>query len=66
MANGVTSATVLHQDCMSADAYSTALLVMGVTAGLDFADRKGLAALLVERRPDGLPLHASRTLREMI
>lgn len=64
--NNVASATVLHEDCIAADAYSTALLVMGITQGLDFADQMGLAALLVERGPDELVLHASRMLREMI
>ena len=43
--NGVASVTVLHADCMQADALATALTVLGETEGLDLARRHGLAAL---------------------
>ncbi len=43
------SVTVLHAECMTADALSTALTVMGVRDGLAFAHRHGIAALFVER-----------------
>ena len=45
--------TVLHEDCMRADAYATALCVMGVEAGLAFATRRELAARFLTRRPGG-------------
>jgi thiamine biosynthesis lipoprotein len=41
--NGVRSVTVLHRDCMLADAWATALSVSGPEQGLALADRLGLA-----------------------
>ncbi len=66
VANGIVSVTVIHRDCLEADAYSTALMVLGPQAGLDFADRHRLAALMIERRPTELVLHASQALRAML
>ncbi|MBW7945457.1 MAG: FAD:protein FMN transferase [Sphingomonadaceae bacterium] len=51
-ANGVASVTVLHADCMHADAYATAITVLGAEEGLRFADRLGLAAHIVSRSGD--------------
>ena len=45
---------VLAPTCMAADALSTALTVMGVEAGLPFADRRGLAARFLLRQDGGL------------
>jgi thiamine biosynthesis lipoprotein len=47
------SVTVLHADCMSADAQSTALTVLGVDEGYDYACRYGLAALFITRPASG-------------
>lgn len=52
-AHRTASVTVIHPSAMWADAYATAILVLGETAGLAFAEREGLAALLLLRRPDG-------------
>lgn len=46
----VASVTVLARDCMSADAWATALLVAGPGAGLALAQRMGLEALWLLRR----------------
>ena len=51
--NGVASVTVLASDCMSADAWATALLVAGPQEGLALAQRMGLEALYLLRRDDG-------------
>ncbi len=48
--NGVASVTVLAGDCMSADAWATALLVLGPDQGLPLAQRMGLEALFLLRR----------------
>ncbi len=48
-ANGVASVTVLHAECMYADAYATAITVLGAEDGLQFANRLGLAAHIVSR-----------------
>lgn len=51
------SVTVLHQECMAADALSTALMVMGWREGLAWANRRGVAALfrIRQRRSDAAP-----------
>ena len=43
------SVTVLHRECMLADAWSTALGVMGPRAGLAYADTHGIAARFLSR-----------------
>ena len=48
-ATAVASATVLHASAMRADAFATALLVLGEAEGLELAEREGLAALLLVR-----------------
>ncbi len=47
------TATVLHASCMEADAYATALMVMGPDAGMAFAKQHELAALCLFRPEDG-------------
>lgn len=42
--HALASVTVLHEQCMLADAYSTALTVLGPKAGLAYANRHGIAA----------------------
>jgi thiamine biosynthesis lipoprotein len=54
IANNVASVTVLASTCMAADALSTALTVMGVDAGLAFADQRGVAARYLVRTDAGL------------
>jgi FAD:protein FMN transferase len=41
--------TVVHPDCMLADAFATALMVLGARRGLAYATQLGLAAVFVER-----------------
>ena len=52
--NAVASVTVLARTCMHADAWATALLVAGPSDGLALAQRMGLEALFLMRRPRGL------------
>ena len=52
--NAVASVTVLARSCMHADAWATALLVAGPGEGLAMAQRMGLEALFLLRRPKGL------------
>jgi thiamine biosynthesis lipoprotein len=52
--NDVASVTVLHATCMAADALSTSLTVLGATAGLAFAEARGIAARFLLRRPGAL------------
>lgn len=50
LAGGPGAVTVLAQTCMAADAWATALLVLGPTAGGEIASRLGLEALFIERQ----------------
>jgi ApbE family protein len=52
--NGVASVTVLADMCMEADAWATALMVTGKTAGMTFAKARGLNALFIMRSGSGL------------
>jgi FAD:protein FMN transferase len=64
--NAVASVTVIHPECMAADALSTALSVLGVEAGLAFAERQQLAARFLVRTAAGLQEHASSAYRAML
>ncbi|OZI20874.1 thiamine biosynthesis protein ApbE [Bordetella genomosp. 9] len=61
--NDVASVTVLHPGCMQADAWATALTVLGLEAGLQCARRHGLSALFIVRaragQPQGLRMRAT-------
>jgi len=50
----VASVTVIAPTCADADAYATALMVLGAEAGRDHAQRRGLDALFVAREGDEL------------
>lgn len=50
----VASVSVLADTCMEADAWATALLVMGEAAGVALANARGLDALYILRTEDGL------------
>ncbi len=47
------SVTVLAGSCLEADAWATALFVLGPAAGLELAGRRGLAALFLRADRDG-------------
>jgi thiamine biosynthesis lipoprotein len=47
VAHGLASVTVLHAQCMQADALATVLTVLGPDDGLAFAERHDIAALFV-------------------
>lgn len=64
--NGLASVTVVHPQCMAADAWSTALTVLGVRDGMALAERLGLAARFVERCGDGLREHLSTPFQHML
>jgi FAD:protein FMN transferase len=51
--NGVCSVTVVHPDCMLADAWSTALMVLGAEAGPAVAESERIAAQWLVRAGDG-------------
>jgi thiamine biosynthesis lipoprotein len=67
IANDLAAVTVVHAQCMAADAWSTALTVLGCEQGLRLAERQGLAARFVARGADGgFTEHMSTHLRSML
>lgn len=60
------SVTVLGADAMHADAHATALLVMGVDGGLQFARTAGLAVLFISRTGTGFETRATPAWRQAI
>jgi thiamine biosynthesis lipoprotein len=56
--HALASVSVVHPECMSADAWATALFVRGADEGLQLARAQGLAALFIVR-------HAGGELREV-
>ncbi len=57
--HGLASVTVIHPDCIAADALSTALNVMGVEQGMAFAQARAIPARFVVRDGDRLSEHLS-------
>lgn len=53
VAHGLASVSVLHADCVWADAWATALTVLGLAEGMALARAHRIAALFVEREADG-------------
>ncbi|MGD9942497.1 MAG: FAD:protein FMN transferase [Burkholderiaceae bacterium] len=53
VSDALASVTVVHEQCMHADALATALTVLGPIDGYDYACRHGLAAAFVRRGADG-------------
>jgi thiamine biosynthesis lipoprotein len=47
VSNGLESVSVIAPDAMQADAYATTIMVLGPEAGLAFAQRLGIAAMLM-------------------
>ncbi|EAQ36816.1 ApbE-like lipoprotein [Nitrobacter sp. Nb-311A] len=66
IANGMMTATVLHRSCMEADGYATALMVLGPDAGVDFAVKHQLAALLLFRHGDTVTERTTPALDAML
>ena len=64
--SGVVSTSVLHPRAMLADAWATALTVLGAEAGMAAATREGLAVRIVTRERNGLVEHLSPALIAMI
>ncbi|WP_432726312.1 FAD:protein FMN transferase [Variovorax sp. W6] len=60
VAHALASVTVLHAECMQADALATVLTVLGPDEGFDFAQQHGVAALFVSH---GEPVPSAKATR---
>ncbi len=64
--HGLSTVSVLHRDCVMADALSTALMVLGPGDGLAFAEARALPALFVTRTPGGPEPIATSALEALL
>jgi len=64
--NGLASVSVLHPSALKADAYATALTVMGPFEGPEFAEAIDLAAHFVQRTERGLVERMTPAWRAMM
>jgi thiamine biosynthesis lipoprotein len=64
--NGVASVTVVHAECMMADALSTAMTVLGPVDGMAFAEREGIAARMLVRDGGASHEYMSTHMRGML
>ncbi|WP_207951232.1 FAD:protein FMN transferase [Cupriavidus sp. L7L] len=64
--HALASVTVIHPQCMLADALSTALTVLGPEAGMAHARRHGIAARFLVRTPGGFDEHLSPAFAAML
>ena len=64
--SGIVSATVFHPLALNADAYATALTVMGPYRAPEWAETWELAAQMIERTPRGLIEHTTPAWRAML
>lgn len=66
VANGVSSISLIHPECICADALSTALMVMAPDEAYAFAVRNGLAARFLLRRAEGFEERLTPALQAML
>ncbi|MGI0152712.1 FAD:protein FMN transferase [Pseudidiomarina sp. WS423] len=62
--HNLVSVTVVAPTSMDADAYATALTVMGPEQALAFAEQKGLAVLLISREAEGFKEESSTAFKQ--
>ena len=61
MTHTLASVSVVHRSVMFADAYATALMVLGPQEGYALAERLGLPALFIVRISDGFTVRATES-----
>lgn len=66
IANDVASVSVLHESAMMADAWATAITVLGHEGGMALATRHGIAARLIRREDDGGQEYMTPALAAML
>ena len=64
--HGLASVTVIHPLCMMADAYATAIDVLGPIDGLKLAEEQHLAVLLIIKTDDGFVEKMTSSFKEFI
>jgi FAD:protein FMN transferase len=64
--HSIASVSVIHTDAMAADAYSTALTVLGPEKGIALADRLELPAVFILRVADRFQIRSSKVFERML
>jgi thiamine biosynthesis lipoprotein len=65
VAHALTSVSVVHESAMFADAYATALMVLGPEQGYALAQRLGVPALFIERANGQLAMRATASFARL-
>ncbi|MBM7070806.1 FAD:protein FMN transferase [Shewanella sp. 202IG2-18] len=60
------SVTVLNKECMVADGYATAMIVLGVKDSLALAKKQNLAIMLIEKQDNGFKVHYSDAFKKYV
>ena len=66
VAHSLASVTVLSRRCSTADAWATALTVLGSEAGMRIAEQQGLAVLFLDRTEQGVEEHRSGAFLDVL
>lgn len=64
--NSLLSVTVINPDCLDADAYATALMVMGVEKAIVFAKEKELIISLMYSKGDSIEVYHSEEFKKYL
>jgi thiamine biosynthesis lipoprotein len=64
--HGLASVTVIHESCMEADAWATALTVLGPEDGMALAEELGLAAYFIIRSDEGFVEQSSSAFGNLL
>lgn len=64
--HGVASVSVIAETCEAADAWATALSILGPEEGLRLAEDSGLATLMLVRTEDGFAEHRTTAFRKYL
>ena len=65
MTHALASVSVVHESTMLADAYATALMVLGPEEGYELAKRLELPALFIVRIDDDFAMHVTPTFARL-
>ena len=60
------SVTVLNKQCMTADGYATAMMVLGTEKSLALAEKEHLAVMLIEKQDDGFKVYYSSAFKPFL
>jgi thiamine biosynthesis lipoprotein len=66
LGHNLASVTVLHPSCLEADAWATALNVLGPDKGMALAEKQKLPVLFIVREPEGFVERRSTAMKAYI